>query len=59
MAKQATKRTKPTKSKMKNWLKAKGHRAADVDREVDGKDVAAALLALHGVTTDELRRGKA
>lgn len=59
MAKQAGKRTKPTKAKIKTWLKRKGHRAADVDREVDGKTIETALLILHGVTDDELRRGRA
>jgi len=61
MAKQKAdgKRTKPQKAKIKTWLKAKGHDTKSVDDEVDGKDVSAALLALHGVTADELRRGKA
>lgn len=49
------KRKKRTKAQIKAFLKRKGHRARDVDREIDGKDERDALLALHGVGPDEWR----
>lgn len=47
------KRTKPTKAKIKTWLKGKGHDSKKVDDEVGGKDERGALLALHNVKLSE------
>jgi hypothetical protein len=49
------KRVKPSKAKIKTWLKSKGHSSAATDREIDTKVSAAGLRALHGITADEYR----
>jgi hypothetical protein len=49
------KRVKPSKAKIKTWLKSKGHNSAATDREIDTKVGAAGLRALHGITDDEYR----
>ena len=55
MAKQAKTRDKPTKAKIKTYLKSKDHKPADVDSEVDSKTIGAALRKLHGVTDGEYK----
>lgn len=55
MAKQAGKRGQKTKAAIKAYLKSRGHKTADVDREVDARTVGPALLRLHGVTAAEYR----
>ena len=58
MAKQAGKRNKPQKSKMKQWLKSKRHNAKRVDDEVDAKNIDLAAASLHGVTAAEYSAAK-
>lgn len=53
----AVKRDKPSKAKIKTWLKGKGHPNKRVDDEVDAKSERDALLALHGVTLAQWRVG--
>ncbi len=48
------KRAKPTKAKLDAFLKAHGHRAADVNKQ-KGIDVTTDLLALHKVTDAQYR----
>lgn len=56
MAKQEpAKRGQKSKAMIKAYLKGRGHKTADVDREVDARTVGAALLRLHGVTAAEYR----
>ena len=57
MAKLVGKRTQKSKAEIKIFLKAKGHKVADVDTEVDGRTVSLALMRLHGVTVAEYRIG--
>ena len=45
------KRTGPTRVKAIGWLKAHGHKAADVDAEKG--DMKATLKALHKISDDE------
>ncbi len=47
------KRAKPTKAKLEGWLKAHGHRAADVDAMTAAADSTLALRTLHGITDAE------
>ncbi len=51
------KRAKPAKTKIKNWLKGKGHNTGLVDGEIDkpGQNGAAGLRTLHGVSVSEYR----
>jgi len=56
MAKQQpAKRGQKTKTAIKAYPKSRGHKAGDVDREVDARTVGPALLRLHGVTAAEYR----
>ena len=50
---------KPDKAKVKTWLKAKGHGAANVDAAVDtAADATTGVMALHQVTSDQYKAGK-
>ncbi len=55
MAKQLSKRSQKNKTAIKDYLKGRGHKAVDVDIEIDGKRVVLALLQLHGVTDEQYR----
>lgn len=55
MSTKAKLRKDKTKAQIKTYLKGKGHRAADVDREVDGQTVVVAICRLHGVQVQEYR----
>ncbi len=48
------KRVEPTKTKVKTWLKAHGHKAADVDAKAM-TDIPGDLCALHSVTLEQWR----
>jgi hypothetical protein len=54
------KRTKPTKTKIKSWLKAHGHRAERVDALSLNSDeqITAALVFVHGVTAEQYAAGR-
>jgi len=52
------KRAKPTKIKAKDWLKAHGHKAKDVDDALDAETVETSIAKLHGVTTEQWKTAK-
>lgn len=50
---------KPTKVKVRGWLKAHGHNAMKVDAVVDKHTTATvAILELHGVSVEEYRAAR-
>ncbi|MCX6786840.1 MAG: hypothetical protein NTU85_03465 [Candidatus Kaiserbacteria bacterium] len=52
--KKPPKRSKPTKAQVDAFLKAHGHKAADVNKQ-KGADVMTDLLALHKITAEQYK----